>query len=188
MVQGDPGTGKTIVAIYLLKQLADIRDYHDTEQPSEDSRFADYFVPENREALQGFRMGLVVPQQSLRESIQRVFKRTPSLDARMVLSPFDVGKAAERYDLLLVDEAHRLGQRANQASGPLNKSFADITTRLFGHDDKTRTQLDWITAQSDHRILMLDAEQSVRPADLPAETTARWLRDAAPAASLLSHL
>ncbi|PZQ88270.1 MAG: AAA family ATPase [Leifsonia xyli] len=178
VVQGNPGTGKTIVAIFLMKLLADIRDYDDAELRPEDSMFAEYFVPENRELLREFRMALVVPQQSLRESIQRVFTKTPKLHRSMVLSPFDVGKSAERFDLLLVDESHRLGQRANQASGPLNKSFADITTRLFGHDDKTRTQLDWIVAQSDHRILMLDAEQSVRPADLPGETTARLLADA----------
>jgi DUF2075 family protein len=178
VVQGNPGTGKTIVAIFLMKLLADIRDYDDAELRPEDSMFAEYFVPENRELLREFRMALVVPQQSLRESIQRVFKKTPKLHPSMVLSPFDVGKSAERFDLLLVDESHRLGQRANQASGPLNKSFADITTRLFGHDDKTRTQLDWIVAQSDHRILMLDADQSVRPADLPGEATARLLADA----------
>lgn len=178
IVQGNPGTGKTIVAIFLMKLLADIRDHLDSEQPPEDSMFAEYFVRENREALQGFRMALVVPQQSLRESIQRVFKKTPKLRPSMVLSPFDVGKSTERFDLLLVDEAHRLGQRANQSSGPLNKQFAEITTRLFGHDDKTRTQLDWMAAQSNHRILMLDADQSVRPADLPAETTARLIADA----------
>jgi hypothetical protein len=54
-----------------------------------------------------------VPQQSLRESIQRVFKKTPKLHPSMVLSPFDVGKSTEHFDLLLVDESHRLGQRAN---------------------------------------------------------------------------
>jgi DUF2075 family protein len=176
VVRGEPGTGKTIVAIFLMKLLADIRDYRDDEVREGDSMFAEYFVPENRELLQGFRMGLVVPQQSLRTSIRRVFKKTPKLAPSMVLSPFDVGKASERFDLLLVDETH--GQRANQSNGALNKSFAEITARLFGHDDKTKTQLDWVVAQSDHRILMLDAEQTVRPADLPAETTARLVADA----------
>lgn len=178
VVQGNPGTGKTIVAIFLMKLLADIRDYDEAEVRPEDSMFAEYFVPENRELLRDFRMALVVPQQSLRKSVQRVFRKTPKLHPSMVLSPFDVGKATERFDLLLVDETHRLGQRANQSNGSLNKSFADITTRLFGHDDKTKTQLDWVLAQSDHRILMLDADQTVRPADLPAETTARLVADA----------
>lgn len=178
VVQGNPGTGKTIVAIFLMKLLADIRDYDDAEVRPEDTMFAEYFVPENRELLREFRMALVVPQQSLRKSIQRVFKKTPKLHPSMVLSPFQAGSAEEPFDLLLVDEAHRLGQRSNQSSGPLNKQFADITTRLFGHDDKWKTQLDWVLAQSDHRILMLDTDQSVRPSDLAASTTARLISDA----------
>lgn len=178
VVQGNPGTGKTIVAIFLMKLIADIRDHDDSELRPEDSMFAEFFVAEHRERLRDFRMALVIPQQALRTSIKRVFKKTPKLHPSMVLSPFEVGNSHERFDLLLVDEAHRLGQRANQSSGPLNKQFADITTRLFGHDDKQKTQLDWIIAQSDHRILMLDTEQSVRPADLPAEVTSRLLADA----------
>ncbi|MBN9140064.1 MAG: DUF2075 domain-containing protein [Micrococcales bacterium] len=178
VVQGNPGTGKTIVAIFLMKLLADIRDYDDAELRPEDSMLAEYFVPENRELLREFRMALVVPQQSLRKSIQRVFKKTPKLHPSMVLSPFQAGSAEKPFDLLLVDEAHRLGQRSNQSSGPLNKQFTDITTRLFGHDDKWKTQLDWLLAQSDHRILMLDTDQSVRPSDLSAATTARLIAEA----------
>jgi DUF2075 family protein len=71
------------------------------------------------------------------------------------------------FDLLIVDEAHRLNQRANQASGPLNKKFTEITEALFGLNDLHKTQLDWIMKKSTHQIFLLDAAQSVRPADLP---------------------
>ena len=73
VVQGDPGTGKTIIAIYLMKLLADIRDFdhHDDIEP--DSMFSEFFVPENRELLRNLRMALVIPQQSLRESVKKVF-------------------------------------------------------------------------------------------------------------------
>lgn len=178
VIQGNPGTGKTIVAIFLMKLLADIRDYDDNDLIESDALFSEYFVPENRELLQDFRMGLVVPQQSLRESIQRVFRKTPKLHPSMVLSPFQVGNSDERFDLLIVDETHRLGQRANQASGPLNRQFIDINVKLFGTDDKHKTQLDWIVTQSDHRILLLDTNQSVRPADLPPAVTSH-LQDTA---------
>ncbi|WP_431031154.1 DNA/RNA helicase domain-containing protein [Plantibacter sp. RU18] len=87
----------------------------------------------------------------------------------MVLTAFDVGGSDEDFDLLVVDEAHRLNQRANQPSGPLNKKFRDITVKLFGEDDTSKTQLDWIAAKSNHQIFLLDAGQSVRPADVPAE-------------------
>ena len=86
----------------------------------------------------------------------------------MVLTPFDVGGSTEKYDLLVVDEAHRLNHRANQASGTQNARFAAINQALFGSDADHYTQLDWIAEQSRHQIYLLDTEQSVRPADLPA--------------------
>ena len=171
VVQGGPGTGKTVVAIYLLKLIEDVR-LHDPQDPiDEDSIFSDFFTPGHPELLQDFRVGIVVPQQSLRESIRRVFSKTPGLERNMVLSPFDVGASEQPFDLLIVDEAHRLNHRANQAAAPLNRKFADINIRLFGRDDPELTQLDWITRQSKHTIFMLDRDQSVRPADLPGSMT-----------------
>ena len=179
VVQGNPGTGKTVVAIYLLKLLEDIRG-HDPEEPLDsDSVFSEFFTPGHAELLASLNVGIVVPQQSLRESISRVFAHTPGLHRRLVHTPFTVGEAEEPFDLLIVDEAHRLNQRANQASGPLNRKFADINRRLFGEDDPGLTQLDWIVRQSRHTILMLDADQSVRPADLPSRVTARLVAEAA---------
>lgn len=168
IVRGNPGTGKTIVAIYLVKLLADIAAPDRDEEPTGESVFDDFFTPGHRELLGSLRIGLVVPQQSLRASVRRVFDHTPRLDASMVLSPFDVGHSTERFDVLVVDEAHRLSQRAAQAVGVQTRDFGLITERLFGSDDRSKTQLDWIEAQADHRILMLDELQAVRPADLPA--------------------
>lgn len=169
VIQGDPGTGKTVVAIYLLKLLGDIAESVPPEGLDSDSLFSDFFAEGFRELITGKRIGLVVPQQSLRESIKKVFRRTPGLHPDMVLTAFDVGFAEEDFDLLIVDEAHRLNQRANQPSGVQNKNFRLITEKLFGFDDKTKTQLDWIRAKSRHQILLVDAEQSVRPADIPRE-------------------
>ena len=79
--------------------------------------------------------------------------------------------------VLLVDETHRLNQRANQAGAKLNTKFATITSELFGSDDKSKTQLDWIRAKSRHQIFLLDAAQSVRPADLPTELLSGLVAD-----------
>ncbi|MGY6498764.1 MAG: DNA/RNA helicase domain-containing protein, partial [Microcella sp.] len=178
VVQGEPGTGKTVVAIYLMKLLADIQASKPDDEPDADSVFSEFFTDGHRQLLDGFRVGLVVPQQSLRTSIQSVFKRTPGLTPKQVITPFDVGESADTWDLLIVDEAHRLNQRANQPSGPQNAKFASITVDLFGHDDLTKTQLDWIRARSRHQLLMVDPDQSVRPADLPRETLQRLVDEA----------
>ena len=178
VVQGEPGTGKTVVAIYLLKLLVDIANRVPTEDLDSDSLFSEFFVEGYRELLTGFRMGFVVPQQSLRGSIKKVFRKTPGLDPAMVMTAFDVGFAEDDFDLLIVDESHRLNQRANQPSGVQNKNFSVITEKLFGTDDTTKTQLDWITAKSTHQIFLLDAAQSVRPADLPPEVLGELVREA----------
>jgi DUF2075 family protein len=169
VVQGEPGTGKTVVAIYLLKLLMDIANSTPDEDTEADTLFSEFFVEENREALTGVRVGIVVPQQSLRKSIQKVFRKTPGLHPDMVMTPFQVGEADGIFDVLIVDEAHRLNQRANQAAGSLNIKFSNITTDLFGSDDKSKTQIDWIRAKSKHQILLVDTAQSVRPADVPIE-------------------
>lgn len=166
VVQGNPGTGKTIIAIYLMKLLADIRDFDRQDDIEPDSMFAEFFVPENRESLKTLRMALVIPQQSFRESVKRVFKKTPKLHPSMVLTPFQLAESADAFDLVLVDETHRLGQRANQASGMQNKKFTQINEKLFGSDDPRYTQLDWIKARSRHQLLLVDGEQTVRPHDL----------------------
>ncbi len=168
-IQGDPGTGKTVVAIYLLKLLADIERATDVEDLDSDTVFSEFFAPEYRLLLAGARIGLVVPQQSLRESIRKVFRKTPGLRPEMVMTAFDVGQSDQAFDLLVVDEAHRLNQRANQPSGVQNQKFRQITEKLFGSDDKSKTQLDWIRAKSKNQIFLLDAAQSVRPADIPKE-------------------
>jgi DUF2075 family protein len=167
VIVGHPGTGKTIVAIFLMKLLADIRDYEDTDEVEPDSMFAEFFLTENSDLLKNLRVGFVVPQQSLRESIKRVFKKTPKLVEDQILTPFDVGASEQPWDLLIVDETHRLSQRANQSSGVNNKRFVTINEKLFGVDEASKTQLDWIREQSRHQVFLLDAEQTVRPADLP---------------------
>lgn len=179
VVQGNPGTGKTIVAIYLLKLLTDIQRHDPKEPLDKESIFSEFFTEGYKELLGSLKVGIVVPQQSLRESISKVFKLTPGLNKNMVLTPFEVGESNEQFDLLIVDEAHRLNQRANQPSGPQNKKFAAINKKLFGVDDVKLTQLDWIRKQSKHAILMLDTGQSVRPADLPQHVTQQLLAEAA---------
>ncbi|MFC7465550.1 DNA/RNA helicase domain-containing protein, partial [Brachybacterium sp. GCM10030252] len=44
-----------------------------------------------------------------------------------------------------------------------------ITRRLFGEDDYSINQLDWIRKRARHTILLLDTAQSVRPIDIEPE-------------------
>jgi DUF2075 family protein len=171
VIQGSPGTGKTVVGIFLMKLLSDIKEADVSEPPESDSLLSEFFVPGYPELLEDAKIAIVVPQQSLRRSIREVFKRTPGLAPSQVMTPFEVGQSPTKFDLLIVDEAHRLNQRAAQPAGPLNAKFRDINIALFGSDDNEFTQLDWINHMSQHQIYLLDTQQAVRPADLPAATT-----------------
>ena len=166
VVKGEPGTGKTIVAVYIAKLLSDIKSSQVDDDLTEDAIFAHYFNDHYRQILSNYKIGFVIPQQSLRKTIQHVFKQTPGLDHKMVMTQFEAGDTDEHFDLLIVDEAHRLQRRANQPSASLNTKYKDINIKLFGEDRDEITQLDWILKKSDHQILLLDKEQRVKPADL----------------------
>lgn len=178
VVSGGPGTGKTIVGISLVKTLRDIASSRGVEDAEQGNAISDFFASGYPEMLRGLRIGMVVPQQSLRRSIARVFDRTVGLERSMVVTAYDVGMSKEPYDVLVVDEAHRLNQRANQSSGSLNAAFRTINERLFGADSLEYTQLDWIRKQASHTVLLMDAEQSVRPADLSSDVVAKTIQEA----------
>lgn len=168
--QGDPGTGKTIIAIYLQKLISDIARSEPGEALDIDSIFADYFVEGYREIFSTMSVAFVIPQSSLRTSVKKVFRKTPGLSEKNVFGPFELAESPEYFDLVIVDEAHRLQQRANQASASLNIKFAKINAELFGEDDTSFTQLDWVVHKSHNQIFLLDSAQSIKPADLPLKT------------------
>lgn len=178
VVEGDPGTGKTIIAIYLMKLLQDIANISDELLIEDDSIFAEYMTHENSELLNDYKVGLVVPQQALRTTLANVFSKTPGLNKKMILKPFSVGGSDEKWDLLIIDEAHRLSMRANQAFPTLNTLYVDINKKLFGKDDLKYTQLDWMVAQSDTQVLLLDPDQSIKPLDLPRSVIDEAIEDA----------
>jgi DUF2075 family protein len=154
-----------------MKLLRDIARASEDELLEDESIFSDFFTPELSKLFGSLKIALVVPQQALRKTLEVVFSQTPGLNKNMVLTPFEVAESKEDFDLLIVDEAHRLGQRANQNSAMQNKKFTELNIKLFGFDDKAKTQLDWIQLRSRHQLLLLDTAQSIRPGDLPLTTT-----------------
>lgn len=180
VVEGDPGTGKTIVAVYLMKLIQDIAMCRPEDLPGDDALFHEFFLPGNREVFQNLKIALVVPQQALRDTIAKVFDKTPGLSKEMVMTPREVVKSGELFDLLIVDEAHRVKQRANQSAASLNKEFEEFNITLFGEDDLNITQLDWLKKMSKHQVFLVDAAQSVMPGDI-ARSTLNSLKDEASA-------
>lgn len=170
VVQGAAGTGKTVVLVFLLKFLADLGNGADISTPEiEDDTVFPWRTADAYSNLESLRLGLVVPQQSLRTTLKRVFALTPGLKDVPVLDPWQVGQSDEKFDLLVVDEGHRLSRRANQSSAKRNTDFREISEKLYGEYTDDVTQYDWIKTKSRHSVVVVDPFQSVRTADLGAE-------------------
>ncbi|MGE4321128.1 MAG: DNA/RNA helicase domain-containing protein [Acholeplasmataceae bacterium] len=134
-IEGNAGTGKTVLAMYLLKKL--------------------------RHDYPNLKIALVVSMQSLRKTLKEVAGTIKGLRKNDVINPNQV--ASQKWDVLIVDEAHRLKQRKNLTN---YKAFDDINKNL---EILNGNQLDWIIAQSNHQILFYDEDQSVKPTDISRE-------------------
>jgi DUF2075 family protein/predicted GIY-YIG superfamily endonuclease len=159
-VEGGAGTGKTILAIYMMKLLkTDIMDHHlDAEDETYSSELR--MISQLKEKLPNPRVALVVPMTSLRKTLKKVFSNVKGLKSSMVIGPSEVSK--NEYDVLIVDEAHRLRKRKNITNF---KSFDDAN-KLLGFDIHEGTELDWILKQSKNQIFFYDEGQSIKPSDI----------------------
>ncbi len=163
VVNGEAGTGKTILAVYLMKILKEIADGNFSMYQEEDEIERLELLNEFAHRIGRLKVGFVVPMQSLRESLKNVFDSIDGLSSGMILKPTEV--VNDYYDLLVVDEAHRLHRRAYLPSANAYKKFSEFNDRFgLGEDG---TELEWIIKSSRMQLIFYDKEQSVRPSDIP---------------------
>ena len=103
LINGETGTGKTVLAMYLMKLFADKRVIYFLLVENEE--FIEKYES-IRERIDNFKTGLVVPMTSLRGTLRKVARNIDGLNSKMIVGPNDVAK--DMYDLLIVDESHRL--------------------------------------------------------------------------------
>ena len=164
IVEGGAGTGKTILAIFLFKMLSSqLEDFSFKEFGAEENVYLD-LVNQIKKVLPNPKMALVVPMSSFRTTLKKVFKNIKGLSASMVIGPAQVSK--EKYDLLVVDESHRLRRRVNLGAyfGAFDKACLALNL-----DKHNASELDWVTMQSKHTVLFYDEGQSIKPSDAKKE-------------------
>lgn len=165
LIQGGAGTGKSILAIFLFKLLkTDLNDFNYSDFDEEDEEL--FKLLENVKTKYGdLNMALVIPMASFRKTISNVFKNIKGLSHKMVIGPSEITK--QKYDLLIVDEGHRLRRRVNLGSyfGTFDKN-----SELLGLDKMTSSELDWIQLQSEKSIIFYDQFQSIKPSDASPES------------------
>jgi len=169
-VKGGAGTGKTILAVYIIKLLKDISanknvwDYADDDEVS-------YSLRGLADRLHGInRIGFVVPMVTLRTAMKAIFKSIDGLSEDMVLAPEEAA-LAQRFDLLVVDEAHRLYQRHHLPGLQLYAKFDRINEQILGaghlqHNEDDPTELDWIIRNSRLQVIFYDPLQTIRTTDI----------------------
>lgn len=164
VVEGGAGTGKTILGIYILKLLMQAKDAKqiEIEEDQVEQNLSD--ILKINDAVDDLKIGLVIPMDNLRTTLKKVFKHIKGLNSKMVLSPHDIGKSDETYDLLIVDEAHRLRRRKNLTQyGTFDENNRKMNL------GKNGTELDWILLKSKYQIFFYDEGQSIKPTDIRKE-------------------
>ena len=158
VVEGMPGTGKTVLVIYLLKMLKDDPKYKDLN------------------------VRIIEPVTSLRETLRKSLKNVSGLDPNDVIAPTDLVKPEMGYsqdggkcfDILLVDEAHKLKRRKNL--GTQFGNYDKVTRKLGLPEDAT--QMDWVIAQARLPVFFYDPLQSIGPSCLGMAAMRASLGDA----------
>ena len=168
IMEGGAGTGKSIMAVFLIKLICtDNEDFNFKEFGEEEQQFLDLIV-RLKIKYNKPKVALVVPMGSFRKTLQKVFKNITGLNPRMVIGPSDVFK--EDYDIILIDESHRLRRRVNL--GPYFKIFDEVCDYL-GLDKNETHELDWMERTRAKCIFFYDENQSIKPSDVLQEEFTR---------------
>ena len=165
IVRGGAGTGKTILAVFLLKLLSDLMT-SSFEADAETATSSEITALQLLITGKKLKLGFVVPQQSLRETLKKVFRSINGLPETLIMTPREAALAGkdEPFDLLVCDEAHRLHRREGLSQYP---AYDQINQEL--HLPRDATELDWIIRASRMQLLFYDPDQSVRPSDITRE-------------------
>ena len=156
LIEGGAGTGKSILAIFLFKLLkTNLEDFNYSDFDEEDEELFK-LLKNVKEKYGDLNMALVIPMASFRHTISNVFKNIKGLSGKMVIGPSEIVK--KKYDLLIVDEGHRLRRRVNLGSyfGTFDKNC-----EILGLDKNYASELDWVQLQSEKSIIFYDKFQSI---------------------------
>ena len=165
IIDGDAGTGKTIVVMYLAKLLADLQSFDNQNDDIDDeSNFNIFFELEHiNQNFKNKNIALVIPQPSLCGRIRKIFDKIDLGNANIrIFSPIQFGKCDDNFDITLVDEAHLLKVGV---TGTLGKQVHEIDQKIFG-DTGIHSELDWIMAKSKNVVLVFSDQQRIRPANI----------------------
>lgn len=168
VVNGGAGTGKSLIAIYFINMIANILnnnyDFSDTDDYLDDESF--FNRAELIKTIKTYgndKIGFVIAVPSFKDTVKRVFESIKELKHIHVISPSEASRGD--YDVLIVDEAHRL-KRRNKLT---NYGTHDNVNRALGLPLDS-TELDWLKLKAKKLlILFYDNMQAVKKSDVAKE-------------------
>lgn len=164
VIEGGAGSGKTVLAVFLFKLLHTAEeDFNFRAFGPEDQRIIE-LVQRLKQKLPNPKMALIIPVDSFRGTVKTIFSHVEGLSADMVVGPAELRR--KHYDIVLVDEAHRLRRRVNL--GSYFGVFDEVSEELGLNKDKD-DELDWVLKRSRKCLFFYDEFQSVRPSDVLQE-------------------
>lgn len=168
IVNGGAGTGKSLIAIYFLNMIANILnndyDFSDTEQYIDDESFLNRAdLIKDIKTYGNDKIGFVIAVPSFKDTVKKVFKSIKELRHIHVISPSEASRGD--YDVLIVDEAHRLKRRHKLT----NYGTHDNVNKSLGLPADS-TELDWLEFKAKKMlILFYDGIQSIKESDVSKE-------------------
>ncbi len=166
VINGGAGTGKTLVAIYFVNLLINIMNGNydatdDDHQYDEDNFSHQHSLIRKIKEIGNKSIGFVVPVPSFKGTVRKLFKSIKELKNIDVISPIEATR--KKYDILIVDEAHRLKRYKRLTN---NGAFKKANVAL-GLPETEGTELDWVKIQSNKMlILFYDSSQTVKESDV----------------------
>ncbi len=180
IVEGGAGTGKSVLAVSLLKYIADVyytkRDFGSYVSVgqifSDSSDYPDMNVSLEFEVNRvlsdagELHIAFVIPMDSFRKTIKAVFSGIKSLKKLNVdvVGPNEFAKKEGGYDIVIVDEAHRL---QTYRRFPNHAAYKASCRKLGFSDFMNTTQLDWVVRQTRSVLIMFyDRNQTISDKDI----------------------
>ncbi len=164
VVEGGAGTGKSVLAIFLFKLLNSDEQDLDLREFSEEEDELRQLLRRLKQRYPKPKMALIVPMSSFRQTLKKAFQNVAGLRPNMVIGPAELAKNV--YDIVLVDESHRLRKRKNL--GAYYGAF-DKACEALGFDKNSSSEVDWVIKQSEKSVFFYDEGQSIKPSDANVE-------------------
>lgn len=181
LLSGGAGTGKSLLAVKIVDLLLNSRQYMDAWKRSAGVYGNDWRRLLSKidayQAVHGpLRIAYIAPQQSFNADMSRVFGKMPWAGGQHLVHNCSsivtrYPSLQEPFDIIIVDEAHRLKHREGMAN---DIGIFDENCRRLGLPSGA-TQLDVILERARYSCLLYDPGQTVKSSDITPDELSRSL-------------